>query len=1400
MNSEEVNRYCDQYEQLLRKSAQHLTVEQFLQQYHIPADEVLRVELNGIQQQISVELALKGDVQANTIPAGDDRLSPEKNVEPLATSDSIAEPHLGTTIGPYQLLQQVGEGGMGKVYLAEQREPVRREVALKIIKPGMDSRQVIARFEAERQALALMSHQNIARVLDAGRTDDNLPFFVMELVRGVSITEYCDTHRLTVAERLELFIPVCQAIQHAHQKGIIHRDIKPSNVLVCNDDGVPVPKVIDFGVAKAVEQPLTEKTLFTQFGQVIGTLEYMSPEQADVSQLDIDTRSDVYSLGVLLYELLTGSTPIDNRQLQRAGLEEMLRIVRESEARKPSTRLSDSGDALPRISAQRNVDPRKISALLKGDLDWIVLKALEKDRSRRYESAHDLARDIERHLRDEPVEACPPSATYKLRKFARKHRAAIAVAVSFALLLVVGTIVSTWQAIRALHAEGNAESARADADSRATDAQRARLEADNRTQEAQRARAQAQKTVFDLHTSLGLAAGDRDDPALAVLWFAEAARRAPPESTDRRTSRVRARMWGRVAPTPIHALWHDGEPLEDLDFSPSGEFVATLTKKGRCLIWDFRQDKTHAVAGVVRSMAWRSGHSELAVGLEQGGVHVLSAPRWRAREQIEFKGSVTALEYSRNGSKLAIASNEVRVWDASAGEFATPVWEHPKPVFALAFSPTDEQLVTSCADDQARVFELSAQSSVPMIGPLVHRLHVFSRDLPIPARIMQGTLITMTGATMILLDGQSGEEIEKIRLDGSGATTIAPAPDGRHFVVGGGSVGSLQVWDAKSQEYLHDIANRDAITSGVFSPDGGTFASAGGAGLFMISMRNRRPVSETKFGFIGVRKTSFSADNQLLAVGRGNGLVEIYDLSHKDFRRRTIALTGEASRVKLSRDHEFCLLAGSPWWWGNTRSARVYATDDYRAEGPSLEPGGLLMDACFTHDDRQVVTASTKNELLFWDWRTGERVADPIPLKSEPRALDCSPTGELLVAVCEGGHIQVHDAATGVLRYVAQHGSTETPKLRRDPNVNRFWETEDRRPTGRGVDKSLDHLRFSADGKWFVTARGDSEVYVWHAVGDVAKLRYPPLQHGPDVSAVALSRDDQYLATASRDGTTCVWDFETGDRLAELKHPKAVPSIDFGENSRYLVAACADGQARVWDWRSRALASPPLGHKALSVKLVLNDEWVVTAGHFGNRDARIYERRTGLPVSPPIPMDRHGNRIIEFSDPPRVILSATGDARVKTENPNALLPARISVIPLEDLTDAVQLSIDDLRLLAEVRAGRRIEQGGIIGLTTDEWLERWRLFHQRHPDYLSRLLSPVAAQAWHRERGEARLAAQDWFGARWHFDRAISTDSDDWLLFRRREQALKALGELELSKKDHDRAEALKNANRHQID
>ena len=426
--------------------------KQFLQQHPDIATELSaffadfdKVEATKLQAQLAPDGLKKVSGTLETSEPQMQTVMPE-------SSRHLFQPKPGAIIsGRYKLLENIGEGGMGSVWVAEQQQPVKRRVAIKLVKAGMDSKQVLARFEAERQALAVMDHPNIAKVFDGGMTEQGRPYFVMEYVKGVPFTEYCDKARLSLKERLNLFIPVCQAVQHAHHKGIVHRDLKPSNILICLYDGKPVPKVIDFGLAKAMHQSLTDQSIYTGHGIMVGTPLYMSPEQAEHNNLDVDTRTDIYSLGVVLYELLVGTTPLERRQLQKAAFEEVLRLIQEVEPPRPSLRLSTSA-SLPSIAAQRSIDPKQLSRSVAGDLDWIVMKSLEKERSRRYETAIGLARDIERFLNDEAVEACPPSRTYRLKKFLRKHRGQVIAAGAVLLALIVGiagTTLGMYQAIRA---------------------------------------------------------------------------------------------------------------------------------------------------------------------------------------------------------------------------------------------------------------------------------------------------------------------------------------------------------------------------------------------------------------------------------------------------------------------------------------------------------------------------------------------------------------------------------------------------------------------------------------------------------------------------------------------------------------------------------------------------------------------------------------------------------------------------------------------------------------------------------------------------------------------------------------------------------------------------------------
>ncbi len=618
-----------------------------------------------------------------------------------------------------------------------------------------------------------MDHPNIAKVLDAGTTDSRRPYFVMELVKGIPITRFCDKSRLTLHERLELFIPVCQAVQHAHQKGIIHRDLKPSNVLIALYDGQPVPKVIDFGVAKATGQRLTDQTLFTEFSRaVVGARSrYMSPEQAELNQLDVDTRSDIYSLGVLLYELLTGSTPLERKRINQSALLEVLRVIREEESPRPSLRLSTT-EELPSIAACRHVEPQRLRGLVRGELDWIVMKALEKDRNRRYETANGLAADLRRYLEDEPVQACPPSAGYRMHaRLIRRNKLAISTVLLVAGALVVGIVVSTWQAMRARDAERLAENrlgaerephcsqARGRTSRRRETAWTGRATRRAGVRPSPAARWKARWPTCTHGATQGLMAAEpHEQPAQAESSGSRARRRKVAPSDARRRpcfNTARARAWSRTISQPVAALHFaadlplhkDGDPrrlyaprLRNLAFHPSEPHLLAVSSSFECILWDIMRDEAIPVPGelaTATSAAWSPDGKRLAIGRKSGEVDVFEYARWNLVARIAHRGTIRAVTFNKDGRYVAFASEIVRVWDCEENRFVTPLLVHPTPVELLTFNSRSDRIVTTCSDSgqpaSLRSIATAAEtspSSIPCRTNTIRRRPKGSSTLP----------------------------------------------------------------------------------------------------------------------------------------------------------------------------------------------------------------------------------------------------------------------------------------------------------------------------------------------------------------------------------------------------------------------------------------------------------------------------------------------------------------------------------------------------------------------------------------------------------------------------------------------------------------------------------------------
>jgi serine/threonine protein kinase/WD40 repeat protein len=1085
----------------------------------------------------------------------------------------------GSVIGRYKILEQVGEGGFGVVYVAEQKEPVKRRVALKLIKLGMDTRQVVARFEAERQALALMDHPSIAKVLDAGATETGRPYFVMELVKGIPITTYCDRENLSARGRLELFIQICHAIQHAHQKGIIHRDIKPSNILVTLHDGVAVPKVIDFGIAKATQQELTEKTVYTQLQQFIGTPAYMSPEQAEMSGLDIDTRSDIYSLGVLLYELLTGGTPFDTKELLRVGLDEMRRIIREREPLRPSTRLTQELTRAARNSGaeagQENVEApvrhrdrqvQELIGLLRGDLDWIVMKCLEKDRARRYETANGLATDLKRHLNHEPVLARPPSAAYRFQKLVRRNKAVFVAAGSIATALLIGIVVAFWQAGVAIKAKKLADTA-------------ARNETEQRQRAEKSARIALEQSTIAATNALKAAANERNANRLLYAADINLAQQALKLNNLGRARRLLDRhrptagkedlrgwewryLWQQTRSSALVTLTNRSVRGLDVGFSPDGARLAVAWADGRVDLWsvpDRRFLRTltgweqaqwaHVAFSPVRNVVAATSARDAVTlyDLDSGQASNL----WQASGQGAW--AVRNLSFSEDGSRVVIyagtSSRQIgdAVWvvNVSSGSIESrypTFWSDTVHHGAARLSADNQRLYLARSD--AANFRYSIQCVDLATGKELWQTE-FQRDYGLTALAVSpdgGVLASGSGfedPTIRIWNAKTGRLL--VRLDGHTGWVgkLVFTRDGRHLISAAADQ-TIRFWDTSTWTETRVLrGHSDEVHAVTISEDGKLVASAGKDGNLMLWQADEMSGAD---GYLALpealRNSTIQPLNQsqvlLLAPGKTPELLDLKGRAPPI----PLPLLGSPARVLG------CFGTNILCYWNGTNQILVG-----QLLGKSFIQGGAIMldpgtgPATFTFNPRRQLMAWTEGNsgaavYLASLTTTGRRTE----LKSDitrPGYLLFSVGGDYLLA-STGAHLRAWRVETGQI--VAS------------------------------IDEPVGRALFAAGDRVLVTdiARGgDHEISFYDLTHpDHGPRRFP----GKETSAhMDVSADGGLVAASTYGGFVLLFDALHGEIIESIRGQLgAVFGVAFSPDGSRLISAGGGREAiKIWDVNTR---------------------------------------------------------------------------------------------------------------------------------------------------------------------------------------------------------------------------------------
>ena len=1043
----------------------------------------------------------------------------------------------GTAIGRYELLELIGEGGMGLVYLAEQKEPVKRRVALKIIKPGMDSKQVIARFEAERQALAVLDHPNIAHVFDAGGTETGRPYFVMEHVKGMSITRYCDDKKLTIEQRLRLFEQVCEGVQHAHQKGIIHRDLKPSNILVTMQGDRPVPKIIDFGIAKATTQSLTDVTVFTYQGQLLGTPEYMSPEQVDLATQDIDTRSDIYSLGVVLYELLAGVLPFESESFTKIGLAEIQRTIREDEPASPSLRLTQMGDKAKGIAESRGTHVVPLARRLHRELEWIPLKAMRKDRCRRYRSASEMADDVRNYLNGLPLLAGPETAIYRVQKFVRKHAGSVATVALLAVAIVLGFVVSTAMYFKAEDARQKETTARTRAEQSEMVAQEQRKKTDEQRKLAEQRAEDYRRSLYG--NSIALA-----------------------DASYREGNMARVRELLQACPNDLHAWeWDRLNYIRDqssmtvrdgTDFfctaavGPGGKYVVSGSKSGSVKLWDLT---TGAIAGAL------PGH----------------------------RGAVWSVAFSPDGRQVVSTGEDriVKVWDVKTrAELMTFPVNTEGPVY-VSFSPDGKLVGAGAYDGIIQIRNVQTGDAVITLrpaGPGVGGI-AFSPDgkhlASAETREAKVTIWDLnTGAAVMSLS----------RADKGWTGCVAYSPDGNRIASCGGWDRKITIWDASTgaEVLAMTSSQREALHSIAFSPDGRRIVSAGRDPVVKVwDALTGDEIATLRGHEDDAQWAVFGADADIVISGsRFDGSIRVWNTTPN---RERVALRGhrdEIGKVALSRDGRTLASSGSNviklWDVGTGTEVMTLRGHEKWVE-----------DLAFSPDGERLVSAGGDKTIRVWDTSDGREVLSFRAHEDVVHAMALSPDGDLIASgggvkdrtvklwnAHTGDEVAVLRGHTGSIMSIAfsPDGKRIVSGGCSDDDTTdpvRLWDIERHNEIMRfNHPIGVFSVAFAPDGRRVASGGcdGDHTIRVWDADTGAEVLALNG--HDRGIGSVAFSPDGKRIISGSKDNTLKVWDVTTGAQLMTFRSQSGIWSAVFSSDGRTIA---------IPDWDTVALfeSAPP---------------------------------------------------------------------------------------------------------------------------------------------------------------------------------------------------------------------------------